>query len=519
VGQFRAINYHPVIVLSLDLLIRKGYLPKELPPPFQTTQFADALPSITLMAAEKPSSSKAMNFSIPKAWPSRRLLSIPNPLHQVRLSQTIADNWLALNELFGESKFSLSTPLASLSRSRAVSRKFSFDQWSWLKFERSAGYRFVMRTDFSRFYQTIYTHSLPWAIHGKARAKANKGNALYGNKLDACVRNTQDQQTIGLPVGPDTSFILSELVGAEIDRALAEQIPNLVGIRYVDDLSLYVETRAEAEAAYSSLARVAKQFELELNEGKTSIFEGPDVGQPAWKTVLHVFYVRKGGAQRASLLSFIERAFELAQLHRNQGVLAYAVKKLSAVELEETNADLFEAFLRAAMMSDSDIIPTVLKVIFDRNANGKLVYLDELFSTLGRLAIQHASARNDYEVAWTLWCYRVFERPIPVKVQAAVSGQDNPIIALVALECREQGIADELDTKVWEPALVAGNFYSENWLLTYEAARRGWLVGDAYNELLSEPFFSQLHAYDVSFFEAPAGSGVDYISLSSSYTG
>ncbi len=67
-----------------------------------------------------------------------------------------------------------------------------------------------MKTDLSRFYQTIYTHSLPWAIHGKAQAKENKENGLYGNKLDSCVRNTQDQQTIGLPVGPDTSFILSE---------------------------------------------------------------------------------------------------------------------------------------------------------------------------------------------------------------------------------------------------------------------------------------------------------------------
>ncbi len=228
----------------------------------------------------------------------------------------------------------------------------------------------------------------------------------------------------------------------------------------------------------------------------------------------HVFYVRTGRAQRASLLSFVQRSFELAQLYRNQGVLAYAVKKLSSVDCEDANADLFEAFLRAAMISDSDIIPTVLKVIFDRNAAGKLVYLDDLFETLGRLAIQHASAKNDYEVAWTLWCYRVFGRPIPAEVQVAVSDQDNSIVALVTLDCREQGFADELETKLWEPAMTSGNFYSESWLLTYEAARRGWIEGDACSELSNEPLFSQLNAYSVSFFEAPAGSGVDYISLS-----
>jgi hypothetical protein len=31
--------------------------------------------------------------------------------------------------------------------------------------------RYVLKTDVARFYHSIYTHSIPWVIHGKAAAK------------------------------------------------------------------------------------------------------------------------------------------------------------------------------------------------------------------------------------------------------------------------------------------------------------------------------------------------------------
>lgn len=57
----------------------------------------------------------------------------------------------------------------------------------------------IVRTDINQFYGSIYTHSIPWALHGKATAKANRSPALLGNALDECVRNAQDGQTIGVP--------------------------------------------------------------------------------------------------------------------------------------------------------------------------------------------------------------------------------------------------------------------------------------------------------------------------------
>ena len=40
-------------------------------------------------------------------------------------------------------------------------------------------------------------------------------------------------------------------------------------------------TARKLKGAYSALVRVAKKYELEVNDRKTEIFEGPDTGEPA----------------------------------------------------------------------------------------------------------------------------------------------------------------------------------------------------------------------------------------------
>jgi hypothetical protein len=67
--------------------------------------------------------------------------------------------------------------------------------------------------------------------------------SFYGNLLDLRVRNAQDGQTIGLPVGPDTSRLLAEIVGTAVDKAVQTALrgkrnwsaKQRGGMRFVDD--------------------------------------------------------------------------------------------------------------------------------------------------------------------------------------------------------------------------------------------------------------------------------------------
>jgi len=142
----------------------------------------------------------------------------------------------------------------------------------------------LLQADFSRFYPSIYTHAIPWAIHGKEIARNNP--ALFGNRIDKRVRESQDKQTGGIPIGPDTSFLIGEIMGSAVDCALEKRIGKLRGTRFVDDYHLYFDSYHDAEKALAALHAIAISLELEVNDFKTEIVQLPEALEPRWKQEL-----------------------------------------------------------------------------------------------------------------------------------------------------------------------------------------------------------------------------------------
>jgi hypothetical protein len=101
-----------------------------------------------------------------------------------------------------------------------------------------------------------------------------------GNRLDLWLRETQDKQTGGIPIGPDTSFLIGEVVATALDLGLLAEIPSLRGTRYVDDYYLYFSSLSNAESALAALHGIARKFELEINDPKTEIVELPETLEP-----------------------------------------------------------------------------------------------------------------------------------------------------------------------------------------------------------------------------------------------
>jgi hypothetical protein len=118
----------------------------------------------------------------------------------------------------------------------------------------------------------------------------------------------------------------------------------------VDDFHLYFDARAEAETAFPMLTRIAKKYELEVNDQKTEVYEGPDTGEPIWKTALKAQTIRgQGPVQRASLISYVSKVFDLARQHPGEGIVAYGVKKASATAFHPDNGDIYEVFPRVLL--------------------------------------------------------------------------------------------------------------------------------------------------------------------------
>ena len=191
-------------------ILARGYFPRELPPPFNTYAFATFAATNPAQGCfqGKHHQSTPMTHTVARPDGRRRLLTVPNPASFLRIASEVAANWAALNTHCSQSPYSSTTPAELAGIDRAIGFKFHRADHDALRAERRTTARFALIADIVSFYPSIYTHSIPWALHGKAFAKANRGELHLGNRLDKHVRNGQDGQTVGLPVGPDTSLVL-----------------------------------------------------------------------------------------------------------------------------------------------------------------------------------------------------------------------------------------------------------------------------------------------------------------------
>ncbi len=167
---------------------------------------------------------RSARHSLVRAGSPRRQLSIPNPISFSQLAKCIEINWDSIAKHCEESKISLSKPHLPAS-GRAIIPRYSLGDLPEHRASLRATSRFILQTDIANCYASIYTYSLPWALYGRETAKKERhDDDLPGNQLDKIVRSSQDGQTISIPVSPDTSFVLAEILLSAVDRRFCEKM-------------------------------------------------------------------------------------------------------------------------------------------------------------------------------------------------------------------------------------------------------------------------------------------------------
>jgi len=508
--------------LSVSDLLLRGYFHDRMVPPLNTRGLAPALPDLIARARSLmqqastnryrnalPVRSRCVKHSVPKRKHLRRILSIPNPLHQSVLCCETVDHWQELYSLCKESSLSLTCPKVSATRAL----EFEHDRQEEIKerARRSVASRYVLRTDLTRFYPSIYTHSIGWAVHGKALARADTSNALYGNRLDLWIRETQDKQTGGIPIGPDTSYLLAEVIASRLDMILQEKIgPALRGTRYVDDYNLYFDSLSDAERALAALHAAAREFELEINDLKTRIMEVPEALEPSWKTQLRGMELSDQTTPTA-LKALFDRASELAKENPQDSVLTYVAKMILSAQINQDHWELCETLLLRAAVGEPGLMASLLK-IYEKN---DALPSDMLQRTLESLCQYHSPLYQGYEIAWILWIARALKIKLPVEAARAVQTIDDDVVALLALDLMASGLMPQVETPVWDAHLNADGLYSEHWLLAYEAYEHGWRnpVGGA-DYIAADPYgcFRILSDHKVLFYnpEITPDAGPDF---------
>ncbi len=442
---------------------------------------------------------KCVRHSYPKRRLSRRILSIPHPRNQIFVAMEVEEHWQELKLLCDRSRVSLTSP--KLSSTRALQGVHERQAEGIERTKRSVGRRFVLHADLARFYPSIYTHSIPWAIHGKDQ-RHNQSAGLFGNLLDLWVRETQSKQTGGIPTGPDTSYLIAEVIASKVDTLLEERIGELRGTRYIDDYHLYFHSRSDSEEALAHLHQVAAHFELDINDLKTSLEELPESIEPTWKTRLRSVFIEKRD-HATSLKALFDLGAELAKEFEQDGVFSYLVKKVEAVlpslDLTGDDWELLDALLLRVAIGDASCLSTVLR-IFEQN--DREPYDADL--ALNSICLHHSALQHSSEVAWALWAANKLGVTLSQEVANAIETMDDDVVALAALNAHATGcLAKPVhDFSFWRTLMVKSSLYSEHWLLAYEANVQGWLLpSDGIDYVADDPYFLILKNGNVKFFD------------------
>lgn len=195
----------------------------------------------------------------------------------------------------------------------------------------AAGATHLVKADISSCFPSIYTHSIPWALHGRVYSKLKRGLLQsVGNILDSVTQRVRDGQTNGLLIGPHSSNIISELILTRIDRSLILNGYTKLK-RYIDDYHFYADSYDEAERFIHDLGLALREFELSINEKKTRIDTLPQPIEEMWVREINRFVFPEGGEVKFwSIRSFLDLALELSEKANTSAPLNYAFKMLPA---------------------------------------------------------------------------------------------------------------------------------------------------------------------------------------------
>uniref|UniRef100_UPI004039CD0B RNA-directed DNA polymerase n=1 Tax=Variovorax sp. BK018 TaxID=3450241 RepID=UPI004039CD0B len=497
-----------------EALLSKGYFPSQLPPAFTTQHLAARLPALQPLwsvnaANAKAPASKPELFSVARAGHQRRMTSITNPVSQTFLATFVARHWADFLQHYRKSRLSASHPRFLRAGSRAACIP-SMQRLHERKILESAGFRYMLRTDVSRFFPTIYTHSVPWALHTKPDAKRHrKITAKYfGNLIDQALRQGQDEQTMGLPIGPDTSHIIAEAISIAVDLLLKSSLKYWpAGFRYVDDYFFFFPSMAEAEAALAALSKALKDFELQINFEKTKISLVSEIVDDFWTHQLRSFDIDKGGRkQRSDIHHFFELAKKLASKNTDENVMTYALKRASAVLIRRENWVVFEAHICHVALSHPNTLQTAAQILATYKFHGYKLDSRRIQRTINALIAEHAALGHHSEVAWCLWMCKELD----VKLESAgvdlVAVMQSSVCALLLMDLWISGKLDKAPRETfWRSIDGADSLREELWLVCYEAGIRGW-GGFTNARVLADAHFKHLLDLGVHFYDTDATS-------------
>ena len=212
------------------------------------------------------------------AW---RPFELIHPVLYVSLVNTITENnnWLALQTRVAQFEGGVvtccSAPIISEDHQTDVATQVK--SW-WQTVEQrslalSLEFTHLLHTDVTDCYGALYTHSIPWAVHGLSQAKASKKNdSLVGNLIDAHIQAGRYGQTNGISQGSVLMDFVAEIVLGYVDSLINAELSHASDVhilRYRDDYRIFSNTSERGEEVLKIVSDKLRLVGMRLGVSKT----------------------------------------------------------------------------------------------------------------------------------------------------------------------------------------------------------------------------------------------------------
>lgn len=148
-------------------------------------------------------------------------------------------------------------------------------------------YDFLFKFDISKCFESIYTHSICWALINKSIVKDKIGlsGSTFGGQFDKLMQNLNYGETNGIIIGPEFSRIFAEILLQQIDQEVKRQLKNQMPqiqykvdyeiFRYVDDVFVFFNEDHIKEDVLRVYRLILKDFKLYINDAKSELIKKP----------------------------------------------------------------------------------------------------------------------------------------------------------------------------------------------------------------------------------------------------
>ena len=351
--------------------------------------------------------SSMRNVNIPRSF------GIPVPMKYQRLCSILRDHWDKLQQHFHQQTDNQTYRVSRIHLRKMFGKKelFEMNYKNWrtdgnpetelLFVEKQGASKYIVKADISTCFPSIYSHSLPWALVGKDRAKSNcKDKKLWYNQIDAACSSMKNGETHGLLIGPYSSNLLSEIILTTVDKKLYD-----IGYRYyrnIDDYECFVNSYESAQRFLQDLEAALREYDLPLNHKKTAILSLPVALAEKWIHKLNSYLSiigNKDFVNYKEVNAYLDLAVSLAVEKGDSAVLKYAIKSLAGMPLTN-NARKIAA---QRIMHLSNVYPYLIRLMeefvfvpFEVDKQQIKTYADAICSD--------SMASNHYEAI----CYAIY---------------------------------------------------------------------------------------------------------------